>query len=148
MPTEPITVSTVVNAPIETVWACWNEPQHIDGWCFADPSWEAKAGTNDLRVGGQFTTRMQARDGSMGFDFGGTYDAVEPHSLIAYTLGSTETADGTADAGRKVRIEFEQTPEGVRVTETFDPENVYPREMQQAGWQAILDNFKRYTESR
>jgi uncharacterized protein YndB with AHSA1/START domain len=140
---EAITVQTTVKAPIEKVWACWNEPQHIGGWAFAQDDWEASSGGNDLRVGGRFSTRMQAKDGSAGFDFGGTYSAVQEHRLIEYTLGEVA---GT-DAGRQVRIEFEQTPAGVVVTETFEPENVYPAEMQRAGWQAILDNFRKYTEA-
>lgn len=144
MNADAITVSTTVNAPIETVWACWNEPAHISGWAFASDDWEAPSAENDPRTGGRFTTRMQAKDGSAGFDFGGTYTAVEPQ-LIEYTMDAVE---GTAEAGRKARIEFAETTDGVRITETFEPEHTYPREMQQAGWQAILDNFKKYAESR
>lgn len=145
MPTEPITVETTVNAPISTVWACWTEPRHISGWAFAQDDWEASSVENDLRSGGRFTTRMQAKDGSAGFDFSGTYTAVEEQRLIEYTMDRME---GTDDEGRKVRIEFEETPDGVRVIETFDPENTYPKDMQRAGWQAILDNFKKYTEGQ
>jgi uncharacterized protein YndB with AHSA1/START domain len=145
MTTEAITVQTIVNAPIEPVWACWTEPQHITGWCFAQDDWEAPSAENDLRVGGRFKTRFQAKDGSSGFDFTGTYDAVEPQRLIEYTMDRME---GTEDDARQVRIEFEQTPDGVLVRETFDPENVYPKEQQRSGWQAILENFKQYAESR
>jgi uncharacterized protein YndB with AHSA1/START domain len=143
MTSDVITITATINAPIERVWACWNEPEHIAGWCFASPDWEAVPGANDLRAGGRFSTRMQAKDGSFGFDFGGTYSAVEPQRLLEYTM---DGVDGIGDAGRRVRVEFEQTPEGVRITEAFEPEGTNPAEMQRAGWQAILDNFKRYAE--
>ena len=131
-----ITIETVVNAPVEKVWENWNAPEAIIKWNSAHPDWHTPWATNDLRVGGKITSRMEAKDGSMGFDFGGTYDEVELHKTIAYTLGDD----------RKVRITF--TPEGnrTRVTETFDAEDQNPHDMQRAGWQAILDNFKSYTE--
>ena len=144
MTDEAITVETTVNAPIEKVWACWTEPQHISGWTFAQDDWEAPSAENDLCVGGRFTTRMQAKDGSAGFDFSGTYTAVEQDRLIEYTM---DMMVGTDDDGRKVRVVFEETPDGVQVIETFDPENTYPKEMQRSGWQAILDNFKKYAEA-
>ncbi len=132
-----ITVQTTVNAPLEKVWECWTEPKHITGWAFADASWEARDPENDLQVGGRFKTTMGAKDGSVSFDFTGAYTAVEPHKHIAYTL----------DDGRKVTINFEGTGEGVKIVQTFDPENQNPEEMQRGGWQAFLDNFKKYVES-
>jgi uncharacterized protein YndB with AHSA1/START domain len=133
-----ITVQTVVNAPIKKVWECWNKPEHINGWAFADPSWGAEAKENDLRVGGKFKTTMFAKDKSASFDFTGTYDNVVEHKLIEYTM----------DDGRHVKAEFEEIPEGVRITETFDPENENTEEMQRSGWQAYLDNFKKYVENK
>jgi uncharacterized protein YndB with AHSA1/START domain len=133
----PITVQTVVNAPIEKVWEYWNSPEHIPGWAFAQDDWEAHSAENDVRVGGNFKTTMAAKDKSASFDFGGAYTAVEEHKLLEYDMG---------DSGRHVKIEFEETPEGVKIIETFDPENENPEEKQRFGWQAILDNFKKYTE--
>jgi uncharacterized protein YndB with AHSA1/START domain len=133
----PITVQTIVNAPIEKVWECWNRPEHITGWAFASDDWEAPAAENDLRVGGKFKTRMAAKDGSSGFDFEGVYSQVKEHELIEYDMSD----------GRHVKVVFEETPEGVRVTETFDPEQENTEELQRSGWQAILDNFKKYVEA-
>lgn len=132
-----ITVQTTVNAPIEKVWAYWTEPEHITKWAFASQDWEAPQAENDLQVGGKFSTRMQAKDGSAGFDFGGVYTAIEDRELIEYDM----------DDGRHVKIEFESTPGQVNIIQTFDPENENPLEMQRGGWQAILDNFKDYVES-
>lgn len=132
-----ITVETTISAPIEKVWECWNKPEHITGWAFASDDWEAPTAENDLRVGGKFKTRMQSKDGKEGFDFEGTYDAVKENELTEYTMTD----------GRHVKVELEETPQGVRVTETFDPEHENPEEMQINGWQAILDNFKKYAES-
>jgi uncharacterized protein YndB with AHSA1/START domain len=134
---EPITIEAVVHAPIDRVWEAWNKPEHIKYWAFASEDWEAPSAENDLRVGGQFKTRMQAKDGSAGFDFGGTYSAVEEHKLIEYDMSD----------GRHVKNTFEETPEGVRVVVTFDLEKENSPDFQKAGWQAILDNFKKYTES-
>jgi len=133
-----ITVETVVNAPIEKVWAYWNEPQHIPGWAFASDDWQATDPVNDLHPGGKFNTHMSAKDGSAAFDFSGVYSAVQPYELIEYDL----------DDGRHVKIVFASIPDGVAITQTFDAENEYPFEVQQQGWQAFLDNFKRYTEAR
>lgn len=132
----PITVSTVVNAPVAKVWNSWNEPQHITKWCQASPDWHAPHAENDLRKDGKFKTTMAAKDGSFSFDFGGVYTDVEPHQLIAYTM----------EDGRKVKIVFEDLGISTKVIETFDPEDTNPIEMQQGGWQAILDSFKKYTE--
>ncbi len=132
-----ITVETSIHASLEKAWQCWTDPAHITQWCFASADWHAPAATNDLRSGGSFTTRMEARDGSFGFDFGGVYDAVIPHQRIAYTMGD----------GRKVRIDFLKEADHVRVIEQFDAERENSPEMQQAGWQAILDNYRQYVES-
>jgi uncharacterized protein YndB with AHSA1/START domain len=131
-----ITVQTVVKAHIAKVWECWNKPEHITGWAFASDDWEAPAVENDLHVGGKFKTTMAAKDKSSSFDFTGTYTAVRENELIEYDL----------DDDRQVRVEFTQLPEGVRITESFEPENQNPEEMQRSGWQAILDNFKKYVE--
>ncbi len=133
----PITVETIVHAPLEKVWECWTQPEHITKWAFASDDWEAPQAENDVSVGGRFKTTMAAKDKSVSFDFAGMYTAVTVHELIEYDM----------DDSRHVKIEFANLPEGVKVTETFDPENENPREMQRAGWQAILDNFKKYTES-
>ena len=133
-----ITVQTVVNAPMEKVWECWNKPEHITGWAFASVDWEAPAAENDLRVGGKFKTTMAARDKSAGFDFTGVYTNVKEHELIEYDI----------DDGRHVKVEFAELPGGgVKVTETFEPENENPETMQRSGWQAILGNFKKYAEA-
>lgn len=131
-----ITVQIIVKAPIAEVWECWNKPEHITGWAFASDDWEAPAAENDLRVGGKFKTTMAAKDKSSSFDFAGIYTAIRENELIEYDL----------DDGRQVRAEFTELPEGVRITESFEPENQNPEEMQRTGWQAILDNFKKYVE--
>jgi uncharacterized protein YndB with AHSA1/START domain len=132
-----ITVKTTVKAPVEKVWKYWNEPQHITQWCAASDDWHAPKAENDLRDGGNFTTTMAAKDGSMSFDFGGVYTQVQNNKLIAYTMSD----------GRKVSITFSASGNETEVIETFDPETTHPLEMQRAGWQAILDNFKKYTET-
>ena len=132
-----ITVETTVNAPVEKVWQLWSEPEHITKWNSASEDWHTPRATNDLRTGGKFTSRMEARDGSMGFDFGGIYDEVIPHKTIAYAM----------EDGRKVKVVFEENGSETKVTETFDAEGTNSDEMQRAGWQAILDNFKKYVEA-
>lgn len=132
-----ITIETTVNAPVEKVWEYWNSPEHITQWCSATPEWHTPRATNDLRTGGSFSSRMEAKDGSMGFDFGGVYDEVKTNSLIAYTMGD----------GRKVLIVFSSNGHSTTVTETFEAEDMNPLAMQRGGWQNILDNFKKYTES-
>ncbi|MBL0146602.1 MAG: SRPBCC family protein [Chitinophagaceae bacterium] len=136
MPTS-LTVQTSVNAPIEKVWAYWTLPQHVMQWNNASPDWHCPAATNDLQVGGKFSYTMAAKDGSMRFDFWGVYDEVLGNELIMITLGDN----------RKVKVSFASIGDVTEVTETFDAEDVNPVEMQQAGWQAILDNFKKYCES-
>ena len=132
-----ITVQANVNAPVEKVWKYWSEPQHITKWCAASDDWHAPHAENDLRTGGKFSTTMAAKDGSFSFDFGGEYTKVELHKTMEYTMGD----------GRKVWISFASEGNVTKVVETFEPESQNPVEMQQGGWQAILDNFKRYTES-
>jgi len=136
--TQAITVRATVDAPVERVWTLWTEPGHIKQWNTASTEWHTTAAENDLRAGGKFSSRMEAKDGSIGFDFSGVYEAVDPVERIAYVLGD----------GRKVEVTFSGDGRKTEVVETFDPENENPREMQQAGWQAILDNFKRYAEAQ
>jgi uncharacterized protein YndB with AHSA1/START domain len=137
MEKNPITVETIVNAPISKVWDGWNNPEHITKWAFASDDWEAPHAENDLRTGGKFTTTMAAKDKSTSFDFSGVYSEVKEHELIEYDM----------EDGRHVKVEFTELPEGVKVVETFDPENENSEEMQRNGWQSILDNFKKYAES-
>ena len=132
-----ITVETTVNAPVEKVWKSWGEPEHIKNWCAASEDWHAPKAENDLRTGGKFITRMEAKDGSFGFDFGGIYDNVKKNELIEYTMGD----------GRKVKVTFSPSGDQTKIVETFDAEATNSVEMQRGGWQAILDNFKKYTES-
>jgi len=131
-----VTVETTVQAPVEKVWKYWTEPTHITKWNSASDDWHTPIAENDLRPGGKFHSRMEAKDGSFGFDFGGVYDEVKVHEVIAYTLGD----------GRKVTITFKGQEKETQVIETFDAETTNPVEMQQQGWQAILDNFKKYAE--
>ncbi len=132
-----ITVTAIISAPLEKVWDCWTNPEHITRWCFASPDWEVGEVSNDIQTGGHFSTIMRAKDGSAGFDFNGVYDEVVEKKSIKYGI----------EGGRKVAILFEPTDGGVQVTETFEMENENTEEMQRAGWQAILDNFKKHTES-
>ena len=131
-----VTVKATVNAPVEKVWEYWTEPKHITKWNNASDDWHTPIAENDLTVGGKFLTRMEAKDGSFGFDFGGIYDEVKLNELISYTMGD----------GRKVTITFKANGNETEVIETFHAETSNPVEMQQAGWQAILDNFKKYVE--
>lgn len=132
-----ITVETVVNAPIATVWEYWTGLEHINGWAFASDDWGAHAIENNLVVGCRFKTNMFAKDKSAAFDFEGTYTVVAPQERLEYTL----------DDGRAVSIVFVQNQAGaVTITESFDPEHENPEEMQRAGWQAFLENFKKYVE--
>jgi uncharacterized protein YndB with AHSA1/START domain len=134
METKKIIVETTVKAPVEKVWEYWTEPTHITKWNTASEEWHTPYAENDLKVGGKFLSRMEAKDGSFGFDFGGVYDDVRLNDGIGYTL----------EDGRKVTINFIRQGDETKVIETFDAENSNPIEMQEAGWQAILDNFKRY----
>ena len=132
-----ITIESTVNAPVKKVWEYWTKPEHIVKWNHASDDWHSPWSKNDLRVGGNFAARMEAKDGSMGFDFGGTYDAVMEHQYIEYTLGD----------GRKVKINFNPQNNSTRVVESFEAENTNSLEMQRGGWQAILNNFKKYAEN-
>lgn len=131
-----IDIETTVDAPIEKVWTLWTSPEHITQWNHASPDWHTPRAENDLRPGGKFLSRMEAKDGSFGFDFEGVYDDVATNERIAYTLLDN----------RKVTITF--TPQGnqTHIAETFEAEGENPIEMQRTGWQAILENFKKYAE--
>ncbi|HSF46596.1 MAG TPA: SRPBCC family protein [Chitinophagaceae bacterium] len=132
-----ITVETLVTAPIEKTWAYWTGPEHITQWNNASDDWHTPWAKNNLVPGGRFECRMEAKDGSMGFEFGGVYDEVIDKKLIAYTM----------DDNRKVTVRFSESGNGTKVLEEFDAEDQNPAELQQQGWQAILNNFKKYTES-
>lgn len=132
-----ITVATSINASIDSVWAHWNTPDHITKWYNASDDWHTPRATNDLKVGGKFLFRMEAKDGSFGFDFIGVYTSVIENKSIEYTIAD----------GRKVSIHFSENSGITTVTEIFEPENENSLELQQAGWQAILDNFKKYVET-
>ncbi|CAL79449.1 conserved hypothetical protein [Bradyrhizobium sp. ORS 278] len=132
-----ITVKTTVAAPIDQVWRAYTTPADIVKWNAASDDWHTTRATVDLREGGAFSSRMEARDGSMGFDFAGTYTNVVEHKLIAYAFGD-----------RKAEVHFEPGPNGVVVRVVFDAETTHSVEQQQGGWQAILDNFKRHVEMK
>ena len=134
--TKSITIHVSINASLETIWETWTKPNHISNWAVATDDWEAIAETNDLRKGGTFKTRMQDKNTKEGFDFEGRYDVVKQYELIEYTMSDK----------RHVKVEFEKTPDGVTVTEKFDPESENSIELQRSGWQTMLDNFKKYTE--
>jgi uncharacterized protein YndB with AHSA1/START domain len=132
-----IIVENTISVPVEKLWQYWVAPEHIKRWNHASADWHTPFAENDLRVGGKFLSRMEARDGSFGFDFGGVYDKVKINELIEYTLGD----------GRKVKVSFFPVENGTRLVEIFEAENSNPVEMQKTGWQSILDNFKNYAES-
>ncbi|SFC53856.1 Uncharacterized conserved protein YndB, AHSA1/START domain [Flagellimonas taeanensis] len=136
MEKEKITVQTTVKKNVERVWECWTDPEHITQWNFAADSWCCPKAENDLKVGGKYRARMEAKDGSFGFDFEAVYDEVAKHKKISYTMTD----------GRQATTTFETSGTGTLVTTVFDPENQNPLEMQQGGWQAILNNFKAYVE--
>lgn len=136
---DPITVESTIHAPAEAIWSAWNTPDDIKQWNAASEDWHTTASEVDLREGGRFSSRMESKDGVHGFDFGGTYTAVEPVKRLQYKL----------DDDRQVHIDFIDNGNGsVTVRETFDAEGTHTREMQQQGWQAILDNFKRHVEAK
>ncbi len=132
-----ITVTANIKAPIQKVWRLWTDPVHIIKWNNASPDWHTPRAENDLRVGGKFLSRMEARDGSMGFDFSGMYEKVEPLKNLVYVL----------DDGRKVEVSFTENGGITEVTESFEAEEINAIELQQQGWQSILDNFRKYAES-
>lgn len=131
-----ITVETIVAAPIEEVWRAYTTPDDIKQWNAASDDWHTTAATVDLRVGGAFSARMEAKDGSMGFDFAGTYTNIVKHKLIEYSFGD-----------RSAQVEFADSPKGVIVRVSFDSEPTDPIEEQREGWQAILNNFTRHVEA-
>jgi uncharacterized protein YndB with AHSA1/START domain len=133
---ETITIHASINAPVEKVWKLYTKTEHIMNWNNASEDWHTPKAENDLKVGGKFLSRMEAKDGSAGFDFEGTYDEVETNKCIAFSMSD----------GRKVTINFEGVSKGTRVTITFEAEKTNTIEMQRQGWQAILNNFKRYVE--
>lgn len=133
-----ITVEAVANVPVAKVWKAWNTPGDIVQWNAADPSWHSPSSENDLRVGGKFKHRMEARDGSFGFDFEGVYDKVELNKEITYTMGD----------GRKSTTLFEEQNGKTNITTIFDAETENDPEFQKQGWQAILDNFVKYVEAQ
>lgn len=132
----PITIQTIVTAPISEVWDAWNDPERIKQWAFASDDWEATSAENDLRIGGELKVAMAAKDGSFGFDFGGIYTNIEEFSNIEFDMTD----------GRHVKTQFIESPEGVKIIESFDAESENSEDIQRAGWQAILDNFKKYVE--
>jgi uncharacterized protein YndB with AHSA1/START domain len=133
-----ITVNTQISAPITKVWQAYTTPADIMQWNAASDDWHTTASRVDLRVGGEFSSRMEAKDGSMGFDFAGVYTNIIEHKLIEYAFGD-----------RMARVSFAESTDGATTVEVvFDPENEFPVEMQQQGWQSILDNFKRHVESK
>lgn len=132
-----ITIENDVKSAVEKVWELWSAPEHIIKWNSASEDWHTTKAENDLRPGGKFMSRMEAKDGSFGFDFGGVYDEVVTNKLISYTLGD----------GRKAKIVFTPHHNNTKVVVTFEAESQNPIDMQRGGWQAILDNFKKYTEA-
>ena len=132
----PIEISTEVSVPLSTVWELWCNPKHVMDWNFAVDTWHCPRAENELIEGKQFDYEMAARDGSMTFDFTGTFDRIIPEKLLQITLGD----------GRKMEVLFEATEHGCKVLERFEPESENSREMQEMGWQAILNNFKSYAE--
>ncbi|MFN9502112.1 MAG: SRPBCC family protein [Chryseotalea sp.] len=132
-----ITVSAHVNAPLEKVWKYWTGPEHITQWNFASDTWQCPTAVNDVKVGGKYTARMEAKDGSFGFDFEYVYNTVIHQQELRYTITD----------GRKATTIFSGNGNTTTVTTTFEAENQNPVELQQQGWQAILNNFKKYTES-
>lgn len=136
MSQEKITIRATVLAKRQKVWNYYTEPVHITKWNFADPSWHCPNAKNDLKVGGSYVARMEAKDGSFGFDFEAVYTEINPGENFTYTGG-----------GRFITVEFKETNENTEVTISFDPEKENSIDLQRKGWQAILDNFKKYTES-
>jgi uncharacterized protein YndB with AHSA1/START domain len=131
-----ISVQATIHAPVETVWECWTSPENIVKWNNASDEWHTPRAQNDLRTGGTFNYRMEAKDGSFGFDFEGVYNEVILHKKINYTMGD----------GRKVKITFSSVYNQTVVVETFEAETTNSVELQQSGWQAILNNFKKHVE--
>jgi uncharacterized protein YndB with AHSA1/START domain len=133
-----IKIEATVNAPLQQVWDAWTKPEHITKWNFASDDWQCPWAKNDLRVGGKYAARMEAKDGSFGFEFEAVYDEVTDQKKITYTMGD----------GRKATTDFENLGGKTKVTTVFDAEKQNSEEMQKGGWQAILNNFKKYVESK
>lgn len=134
---QTITVQAQINELIDKVWTYWTSPEHITNWNFASDDWHSPSAKNDLQIGGKFSYTMASKDGCMAFDFNGIYTNIIPHQLIEYTI----------EGGRKVKLIFEQADNNTIVTEIFEPEDINSLELQKSGWQAILNNFKKYVES-
>jgi len=135
---EKITIEVTIEAPLKKVWNYWTNVEHIEGWAFASDDWGAEGISNHLQKDGTFSSRMFAKDGSSEFIFSGKYNEVVENKLLDYTL----------DDGRNVVVKFEETPTGVHITQSFEPESENPIKMQRDGWQEYLNNFKKYTENR
>lgn len=136
---QKLTVTSEINKPLNEVWDFFNNPEHIVNWNFAHESWECPSAKNDMKVDGKLEVRMQAKDGSFGFDLVGIYDQVVENELLKYHF----------EDHRNIEVIFEKLSDNkTKVTENFDPENMNPLDFQKDGWQAILDNFKKYSESR
>jgi uncharacterized protein YndB with AHSA1/START domain len=133
-----IIVKTSVNAPLKKAWEYWTQPQHIINWNFASDDWHCPKAENNLNIGKEFSYTMATKNGEMSFDFQGIYTNINEFTLIEYEISD----------GRKVIISFKEIENNVEITESFEPENIHPEELQQQGWQAILDNFKKYVESK
>jgi uncharacterized protein YndB with AHSA1/START domain len=133
-----ITIETLVKADLQSVWAAWNNPEDIKQWNAASDDWHTTKSTVDLREGGTFSSRMEAKDGSAGFDFAGTYTRIVPGKIVEYIM----------DDDRGVKVEFTQATDGILIRETFDAESQHDPEFQRRGWQAILDNFARHVETK
>ncbi len=134
---QTVTIEATVNAPVDKVWNYWTAPKHITQWNNASPDWHSPRAENDLKVGGRLSIRMEAKDGSFGFDFEGVYDKVVTNKQIAYTMSD----------GRKVETNFTSNGNTTKIVTVFDAEGENPVDMQREGWQAILNNFKNYTEA-
>ncbi|MFN5236614.1 MAG: SRPBCC family protein [Bacteroidota bacterium] len=136
MDTTKITIQAVVAADRQKVWNCYTQPEHITKWNFATDTWHCPAASNDMRVGGKYLARMEAKDGSFAFDFEAVYNEIVDGEKFTYTMPDN----------REIQVSFEQTDDKTRVTVTFDPENENPVDLQRSGWQSILDNFRKYAE--
>jgi uncharacterized protein YndB with AHSA1/START domain len=134
---QKITVQTLIDAPVSKVWTIFNAPEHITQWATASEDWHTPSSENDLRVGGSFRSTMAAKDGSFSFEFGGVYTKVDPEQYIEYNMSD----------GRNVSVTFTEEGDSTSVVEVFDAESTNPIEMQQFGWQAILNNLKKHVES-
>jgi uncharacterized protein YndB with AHSA1/START domain len=137
MSTQRITVDTTIAAPLSEVWSAYTNPDDVTHWNFASEDWHCPSASADLRVGGTFRSRMEAKDGSFGFEFEGVYTRIEPQSLLEYSFGD-----------RTAQVQFTDGPLGVRLQVSFDAESSHSLEQQRDGWQAILNNFKRYVEKK